>query len=755
LASQGKLLQYGSGIWINLADDLPLTQLDARYLALAGGTVTGNVAVTGGRPWYDVTAFGADPTGTTDSTSAFTAAILAATGSATPATNSRIPTGPVYIPAGTYKITSDILIQSVQGFHLIGAGPDVTYLQASGTGFTTALLNIDGSANGLYEGFTLRGNGTDQVPNGLNLTWTTAANRSTTGNSFRDIVIRNLNFVTGFSLAGIGTRQLDGTKLEHITVTGQQVTGSWSTSGNWQYGVVFGNGSNGNIYDQYLYDVSVNGCYNGYYNNISSFGLWGAEPSGNCIDFYMINGAACTIENIQSQNAGQFIVCPSGSGHPVSFRDCEWKGYSNAAYTNLPWITTGTSYGNWVFENILCLYPLHAPSASPTMALGISGGTYNACCTLINVSQPNPPAAGIVSGTHTQVIAVSYQDTTSGSGTLAVLYPFYAVNAGVLYQQGTFAARPAAGTYGELFYYATDTLALYHSSGAAWTQVNLGAGVTVPQVNFYTSGATWTKPTSPAAATVFAYALGSGGGGGAGASGASGTPQCGGGGGAGAIVERRQFAASDLPSTVSVTVGAAASGGAAVTGTTGNTSGNIGTGGNPSSFGSYVRSFGGAQGSGGTTALGTGATSAGLASTNLGGGASASTTGGAGVVVQPAVLGAPGGPSGGGITTGAVAGAGAAGNVSTLAADATGGTAGAVGGATPGQGVASTLANGSAGPSPGSGAASTSGAAQAGANALANSGAGGAGGGASLNGNASGAGGNGGSGWVLVISYFQ
>jgi hypothetical protein len=499
-----------------------------------------------------------------------------------------------------------------------------------------------------------------------------------------------------------------------------------------------------------------------------------------------------------------------------------------------------------------------------------------------------------VSYTHTQIICVNYQDTSNGTGPAAIQYPFYAVNSGVLYQQGTYAGRvdttgtlgttagsatvqdtnavagdagkiitgtgipvgaaiktataatgytltvpanatgtpasltiggiPAAGTYGEMFYYATDTLALYHSSGATWTQVNLGSGVTVPQVNFYTAGATWTKPTSPAPTTVFAYVLGSGGAGGSGASGVSGTVQCGGGGGAGAIVERRQFAASDLPSTVTVTVGAAPNGGAAVTGMTPrvdttaggttngsttvtdanaatgdvgrsitgtgipanatitavnagvgytisaaatatassltftigtNTPGLAGTGGNLSSFGNYLRSYGALQGSGGTNLTGTGATSAGLTSTNLGGGAAASTTGGAGVGLQPSVLGAPGGASGGGITTGAAAGAGAAGNVSTLAADATAGTAGVVGGASPGQGVASTLANGSCGPSPGSGAASTSGAAQGGANALANSGAGGSGGGASLNGYASGAGGNGGSGWVLVVAYFQ
>ena len=57
-------------------------------------------------------------------------------------------------------------------------------------------------------------------------------------------------------------------------------------------------------------------------------------------------------------------------------------------------------------------------------------------------------------------------------------------------------------------------------------------------------------------------------GGGSGASGASGTVLCGGGGGGAGMLIQRQFVASDLPATVTVTAGAAGAGGAAVTGMT-------------------------------------------------------------------------------------------------------------------------------------------------------------------------------------------
>jgi trimeric autotransporter adhesin len=89
-------------------------------------------------------------------------------------------------------------------------------------------------------------------------------------------------------------------------------------------------------------------------------------------------------------------------------------------------------------------------------------------------------------------------------------------------------------------------------------------GVTAPNVQMFTATGTWTKPAN--AKTVFTAVLPGGTGAGSGASGTSGTALTGGGGGAAGIVCTRQFAASDLTSTVAVTVGLAGAGGASVTG---------------------------------------------------------------------------------------------------------------------------------------------------------------------------------------------
>ena len=69
LSGQGKVLVYQGGIWLTLADDLPLSQTDLRYLQLTGGTMSGAIAmgsnkVTGlanGSGAQDAAAFGQVP----------------------------------------------------------------------------------------------------------------------------------------------------------------------------------------------------------------------------------------------------------------------------------------------------------------------------------------------------------------------------------------------------------------------------------------------------------------------------------------------------------------------------------------------------------------------------------------------------------------------------------------------------------------------------------------------------------------------
>jgi hypothetical protein len=815
--------------------------------------------------------------------------------------------GPVYIPAGLYLISSDLLIRSVLGFRMQGAGADQVRLAPVGTGFTQAIIFIDGSLDGVFEGFNIQGNGTEGAAGSTNpgilhairLDWTKAASRSTSANHFRNIRIRATNFVTGLSAEGTLARQVDGTYLHDVLVTGLQTAGSWLSTGNWQAGFAFGNGTQGNIYDHVAVACGASNCYYNFKVNCSSIALFGAQPGANGIDYYLQNPTSqCTVENVQSQNSGQLIVCAGNASIvPVSFRDIQYKPYVGRADTGLcgtnstttvtdtaavagdlnkpicgpgiplgatitavtpttgytisaaatatassitftvgfnpTWISTGTSYGSWVLENI-AYTPAGTVATPPIISLGTGHGSYGQQFTLIGVSQPAPPSTGITTGTSVPVIAIAYSDISAGQGPgLTATYPFYARNAGVLFQQGLSASRPAsAATYGEMWYWATDTAVLSHSNGTAWTTVNVAtsgtatgdlsgsypgptvaklngvtisnapttgqallatgttaaawstfsAGVTIdttsadiqplgtksygnpatglaadsghvhptptaPDIQVFSANGTWNKVAG--VQTVQLMMIGSGGGGGGGHRGPSTSAACGGGGGGGGGLLIRQFAAADLPTSVTVTIGAGGASGGAATSDASN--GGNGGGGGYTYFVGYASLIGGGAGNGGTTSAGA-AGAVGPGSSVGGIGAAASTSGGAGLGGQPGAGGGGGGSGGGLVITTPVATLGGAGGYSWSSWNSNVGVVGAVDSTSP---TAGTLPTVKGNPSCGGagGCSSTTTVAQNGATAYI--GGGGGGGGASVNGNNSGAGGVGGPGYVMVISYYQ
>ncbi|MBS1722278.1 MAG: hypothetical protein JSS66_04640 [Armatimonadetes bacterium] len=272
-------------------------------------------------------------------------------------------------------------------------------------------------------------------------------------------------------------------------------------------------------------------------------------------------------------------------------------------------------------------------------------------------------------------------------------------------------------------------------------------------VQIFTASGTWNKPAN--AKWVHVVVIGGGGQGGSGRRSASGTNANGGNGGGAGYFNEGVFAASDLGSSETVTVGTAAN---STTGqTVDDTNGGNGTTGNNSSFGNWLTAVGGAGGIGGGTGIviGNSAPSAVIsvyAVPNAGG--SGGANGGAGSAGGGANKQPGGGGGGGGVTGGGTEAAGADGGRGYAVRQTTtttggGGTAGGVHAAgSPGTSRPSMSGDGGGG---GGGTLSGTGANGGDGGAP---GGGGGGGGGSRNGNTSGAGGAGARGEVRVTSYW-
>jgi hypothetical protein len=502
LPLQAAAWQYNGGYWTRVSDDLPLGQLDLRYAAYGTGgvslgadnTFTADQYFKSGRPWFDVIAFGADPTDTADSTLAFQTAINTALGLrtdtgvamsgtsvtdpaamsgdvgsyvnstnypngcshitavtsspvgytvATGATSSlagqvvaigsgssvtgRTALGPVYIPAGTYKITSDLLVRDVTGFRMTGAGQDQAKLRASGTNFTTALLHVDGSWWGTFEHFSITGDTTENLPSAIYQEWSPSSWTSTTGTTWNRVHLVSSNWVNGWNIAG-GTPQNDTTEWHGCLASGGQGVGAWTNTGFWQNGIILGNGTYGNNYQHYMYNTAITGCYRGRSCLASSYWVIGGAGAANGTEFWFdgIANGMFSVTGYRCENAGLFI-----GGSATGLVECSLRDVTSAGsyLTGNYWFHLSGGCSTWLLENV-AIYDVGQSGQVPTLAFNDSGSGIGPRVALINVNMRNSLASGVSlsnggGGAVPTGVAINYVDNSTSPATT---YPFWYYN---------------------------------------------------------------------------------------------------------------------------------------------------------------------------------------------------------------------------------------------------------------------------------------------------------------------------------------
>lgn len=365
--------------------------------------------------------YGADPTGAVVADTAFASALTATIGSANPLTTTRSANGYIYIPAGTYKLTQDWLIQSVLGLTVKGDSKTSTIILAHGTGFTNAVINADGAEFCRFSDFTILGDGTEgagststPIPWAMQLTKNTTTHGVSTQNVFERIWVQPFNWQGGiWSGAPAGTtNQVDASTYYDVLVQGGG-SSSFSFTTKWLYGFETGNGTFGNQYNHVFHNSNMSGVQTGMWCNASGFVWFGGEPAANAIDYQLNPGAQVNISGIQSQGSGRFIEqTAGGSGSfPISVRDCEFN--SATANADGKWIHFTAMSRALEFSNIRAI----VSNVTPIMAF--SGGGNPEVITLVNVAQNNTFAAGVTITNGGPVAVMNYMQINTSAQVLS------------------------------------------------------------------------------------------------------------------------------------------------------------------------------------------------------------------------------------------------------------------------------------------------------------------------------------------------
>lgn len=285
------------------------------YLPLSGGTITGNLTVTGiirgDVPTVaNVVAFGADPTNTSDSTTAIQNAI-----------NSLTSGGIVYFPPGTYKYSSLTVSNAIT---LQGTGWSASTLITNSATATCLTMGVSSGLKDLQlaSSVTRTNNPYVNIQNNAVLIerlsiigyFQGILIGATGGAQPVDVQIYNCNFNT--PATGAGSFGIFGQLWSNLVIDG----------------VVMSGPNSGTQPDYGLRLLAGDTCYISN-TNITKHGTSAINPANgsNCFAVTAVN---CSFDNAGTTSGGSvpsFTINPSGGVKDCKFTNC-WFGYSAGSF---------------------------------------------------------------------------------------------------------------------------------------------------------------------------------------------------------------------------------------------------------------------------------------------------------------------------------------------------------------------------------------------------------------------------------------
>jgi hypothetical protein len=278
--------------------------------------------------WADLKAnYGAVGNGMADDTSALQSALndLGKSGHA----------AVLYIPAGTYRITSTVTLQSQQYVSIIGADPNTTTLKWGGaTG--GVLLHIDGVAYSRFDRLTFAGSGTAGVLVYQSLTGYSQGQYFDSGNEYADDVFQDATYGIRGGNNDLGAAESSVLRCQFLRHTGA--------------GIIL---KNFNALDWFIWYCTFNDNYDGVSNNpgAGNFHVFGSlfQRSTNA-DIDIGNTGLFSFRYNTSIGSKQFFILPSSGSNGAELM---FQGNTIADTTSDTAISIGTVGPVFLMDNVI------------------------------------------------------------------------------------------------------------------------------------------------------------------------------------------------------------------------------------------------------------------------------------------------------------------------------------------------------------------------------------------------------------------